>query len=294
MISLYSPLTLAILASLLALVAARFCRRVLLSAALLLVVLFLGLATPLGANLLVRAVETQTPVERRAMLEACPEAASLVFLSGGMRRPARDPDDFGALTTETLDRVLTLQAHKPPKDLPLVVSGGGPFRVGEAEIIAALMERLDIGSPDLRTETRSTSTRTSAFEVARLLGSAEHRIILATSALHLPRATWTFRKAGFEVCPWPLNSRYVAVRGPAGLWPQSTALEKSERALYELLGQIYYRLNRKQNLREHGSLLRKPGGPEPVGACPAGDCPGPGKIFASTARSYENQEAPNP
>lgn len=238
----YSPLSLAILAALLALVAARFSRRVLLTVSLLFLVFFIGLATPLGANLLVRAVEAPIPAERRAMLAACPDAASLVLLSGGLRRPARDPADFGALTAETLDRVLALQTHKPPKELPLIVSGGGPFKVREAEVIAALLERLDIAPPDLRTETRSTSTRTSAFEVARLPGSAGRSIVLATSALHLPRATWTFRNAGFEVCPWPLNSRYVAVTGPAGLWPQSTALDKSERALHELLGQLYYRL----------------------------------------------------
>lgn len=248
---LISPLTLAILAAVLALVAARFSRRVLLVSCLLIMLVFLGLTTPLGANLLVRAVEAPAPIEPRSMLDACPEAQTIVVLSGGLRRPARDASDVGALTSESLDRVLALQASKPPKALTLVVSGGGPFRIAEAEVIAALMGALEIGPAALRLETRSTNTRTSAHEVARLIPPSKRSIILATSALHLPRAAWTFREAGFEVCPWPLNSRYVPVAFPAGLWPRSTALDKSERALHELLGQLYYRLTIKDRKNEY-------------------------------------------
>lgn len=226
----------------LALLAARFSRRVLLATSLGFLCLFLGLTTPLGANLLVRTIEA-TPLEgARDMQAACPDSRILVFLSGGVRRPAGDAGDFGALTAETIDRVLALQADALPPGITLVVSGGGPFRVPEAEIIAGLMQRLDVEPARLLLETASTSTRTSAGEVARLLPAESRKIILATSALHLPRASWTFRKAGFEVCPWPLNSRYVPVRSPAGFWPQSTALDKAESALYELLGQLYYRL----------------------------------------------------
>ena len=48
------------------------------------------------------------------------------------------------------------------------------------------------------------------------------------------------------------------------------------------------------NLREQGSLLRKPEAPEPVGACPAGDSSRPAKPFASKARSYETRQPRKP
>ncbi|MEE4303032.1 YdcF family protein [Wenzhouxiangella sediminis] len=239
---LHSPLFLALVAATLAMLAARFSRRLLFATALGFMLLFLGLTTPLGANLLVRMVEATPPHGTTEMQEACPDSRTLVFLSGGVRRPAADTGDFGALTAETIDRVLTLQADSLPADWTLVISGGGPFRVPEAAIIAALMRSLDIEPARMLVESSSTSTRTGAAEVAELLLPEAPRIVLATSALHLPRASWTFRKAGFEVCPWPLNSRYVPVRSVTGLLPQSTALDKSERALYELLGQLYYRL----------------------------------------------------
>lgn len=242
-----SPLFLAMMAAVLALLAVRLSRRFLLAASLGLMLVFLGLMTPLGANLLVRFVEAPAPAGAAAMREACPDTRTLVFLSGGMRRPAENADDFGALTSETLDRVLALHASGLPEGLTIIVSGGGPFRVTEAAIIDSLMRGLGIEAQRVLVEGRSISTRTSAVEVARMAPPGERRIILATSALHLPRAAWTFRKAGFEVCPWPLNSRYLPVRGPAGLLPQSTALDKSEWALYELLGQVYYRLTIREN-----------------------------------------------
>lgn len=242
MTALHSPLFLATLTALLALLAARFSRRFLLAAFLGLMLVFLGLMTPLGANFLVRIVEAPSVSGAAQLGDACPDTRTLVFLSGGMRRAAENADDLGALTSETIDRVLALRSGGLPGELTLIVSGGGPFRVPEAQIIASLMRSLDIEAENVVLESQSTSTRTSAREVARLLMPERRNIILATSALHLPRATWTFRKAGFEVCPWPLNSRYIPVKSPAGIWPQSTALDKSEWALYELLGQVYYRL----------------------------------------------------
>ena len=240
--ALYSPLSLALVCAAIAALAVHSARRWLLTIALGGLLLSLGLTTPLGANLLVRAVEAPQPRVPLEMASACPKAEVVVFLSGGLRRSPRGLEDFGALTAETLDRIVALQAARPPEELPLIVSGGGPFHIPEAEIIAALLVRMNPDWPHPIVESASTSTRTSAAEVARLLGRKSRRIILATSALHLPRARKTFERAGFEICPWPLNSRYVSVTGPAGLWPQSTSLDKSERALYELLGGIYYRL----------------------------------------------------
>lgn len=242
MSALCSPLNLALVCAAVAALALYSARRRLLIVSLFGLTLGLGLTTPLGANLLVRAIESPQPAATVEISTACPRADAVVFLSGGLRRPPRGPEDFGALTAETLDRIVALQASTLPGELPLIVSGGGPFRTPEAEIIAALLMQMNPGSPQPMVDNVSTTTRTSALEVAGLMRHRSRRIILATSALHLPRARWTFEQAGFEVCPWPLNSRYVRVATPAGLWPQSTSLDKSERALYELLGGIYYRL----------------------------------------------------
>lgn len=239
---LHSPLALALLAAILALLAARRSRRLLFSLSLAFLLLLVTLTTPLGANTLVRMVEASRPSDAAGLAETCPDERVLVFLSGGMRRLAGSSRDYGALTTETIDRVLAFLADPIPEDLRIVVSGGGPFAVAEATLIAGMMKGLGVDPNALDVEIDSVSTWTSAQAMARMIPPEQRSIILATSALHMPRAVWTFRRAGFSVCPWPLNSRYLDVRSPAGLWPRSSALEKSEWALYELTGQLYYRL----------------------------------------------------
>jgi uncharacterized SAM-binding protein YcdF (DUF218 family) len=240
--ALHSPLTLALIAGLLAGGGLVLGHRRLAAAALLVMLVALALATPLGANLLVRAIEAPQPAETQSMASACPTASAVVFLSGGLRREPVNTRDFGALTGETLDRILALQASESLAAQPLIVSGGGPFQLPEAEVIATFLRELKRDMPPIIIEGRSTSTRDSAAAVAKLISGGPRRIVLATSALHMPRARWTFERAGFEVCPWALNSRYVPVDSPAALWPQSTSLDKAEWALYELLGTIYYRL----------------------------------------------------
>lgn len=231
-----SPVTLALIGLVLALVALARARRRIALVGLGIVLLALASATPLVANALVALVE------RRAEPVAgeCDRLDAVVLLSGGLQRPAAHAQDFAALTAESMARVFAFAA-RPSTALPLVVAGGGPHPVAEAEVLAALLDRLGIAvEPGLR-ETLSLSTWDNARESARLLLPERRRIALASSALHLPRARRVFIDAGFEVCRMPLYSRYVAARGIGAFWPQSSALLKTEAALHELAGEAYYR-----------------------------------------------------
>lgn len=231
-----SPMTLAFVGLLLALGALAAQRRRLAFGGLAVIALALALATPLVANGLVALVE------RRAEPSAgeCERLDAVVLLSGGLQRPALHAEDFGALTAESMARVFAF-AGRPPPALPLLVAGGGPHDVAEAEVLAALLARLGIAVEPRMREMLSLSTWDNAREAARLLLPERRRIALASSALHLPRARRVFIDAGFEVCRLPLHSRYVAAGGIGALWPQSSALAKTEAALHELAGEAYYR-----------------------------------------------------
>jgi uncharacterized SAM-binding protein YcdF (DUF218 family) len=232
-----SPLALLLLAGLILLPALiRRWRLVALLGALLGLVA-IALMTPLGANALVRVIERQAepaPGE-------CEAIDAIVLLAGGLRRPARHREDFDALTARSLARSFGLIEGRRDPRLPLVVAGGGRFRISEAEVIGALLQRLDHGHDALLLETASRTTWENASGVRRLLPERIERIALATSALHLPRARRVFREAGFDVCRWPLDSQYIAAGGIGAWWPQTSALAKSEAALHELVGLAYYR-----------------------------------------------------
>lgn len=237
----YSPLAPLLMGMLLLSIAAFMARPRLAVIGLLFLVPAYGLMTPLGANLLVLGIEHRVKAAETAPV--CDQVQAVVLLSGGLNRPAETEIDFGALTPETLDRIFAwrkLNSLNSDRNLPLIIAGGGPFRIPEAEVIGALMHSLGSDDRAVELEAASASTRESALAVRVLL--QDTRIALASSALHLPRAMLAFEQAGFEVCPWPLNRHYLAVTGWTTLLPHSSSLSKSESALHEILGEIHYRI----------------------------------------------------
>lgn len=239
----YSPLVPLLVGMVLLVVSAFTSRRRLAMLGLLLILPSYALMTPLGANLLALVIEERTKASETAPV--CNRVQAAVLMSGGLSRPAETTDDFGALTAETLDRIFAWKNRDSTQDSaspPLIIAGGGPFRLPEAEVIAAFLHQLDPDDQPLQLETSSENTWESAQAVRKLLPGSIHRIVLASSALHLPRAMLAFEKAGFEVCPVALNRHYMAVRGWTTLLPQSSSLAKSESALHEIIGEVIYRL----------------------------------------------------
>ena len=191
--------------------------------------------TPLVANALVGLIERRADPGD----DQCHEVDALVLLSGGLDRPPRSANDYAALTGSSSARLFGLLERLPEPTLPVIISGGGPFAHAEAELLASLLKRF---APSLTPilESRSMNTWDNAFEVAKLLPPPRH-IALASSAMHLPRARLAFMAAGFSVCRWPLDRRSLAVGGIGALVPQSSSLRKTEAALHELAGEVYYR-----------------------------------------------------
>lgn len=241
----YSPLLPLLIGTLLLALSALMSRPRLALPALLLVLPGYGLMTPLGANLLVLAIEHRVKVAEAAA--ACDRIQVGVLLSGGLSHPPETKADFAALTPETLARIFSWHARES-KDttphLPWIISGGGPFRIPEAELMASFVQRMDPDDHSLQLETASANTRESAQAVRQLLPESSQRILLASSALHLPRATFAFEQVGFEVCPLALNRHYMAVTGWTSLLAQSSSLAKSESALHEIIGEAFYRIRR--------------------------------------------------
>lgn len=207
---------------------------------LVLAVGFLALATPLGANTLLAALE------RRAPVGACggPEPAAVVVLAGGLRRPPRDAEDTGALNgaslQRTLDAVALVHAHPAAE---LVISGGirPGDRVAESTLMAALARRLGVAAAAIRTETASRTTWQNAQHLRAFAPPLPRRIWLVTSALHMPRSLFAFRAAGFEPCAQPGDYRAAPLREVTDLLPSGGAVATSTEALHELVGELAYR-----------------------------------------------------
>jgi uncharacterized SAM-binding protein YcdF (DUF218 family) len=108
----------------------------------------------------------------------------------------------------------------------------------------------DLGIPDsaILMEDRSRNTIENARFAKEILernGIANNRIILVTSAFHMPRAAATFEKAGFSVRPFPavigiLESETLFSLG--NFIPSTGAMEGWGQFLKESVGRLYLSL----------------------------------------------------
>ena len=103
-------------------------------------------------------------------------------------------------------------------------------------------------------ETNSRNTYENAVETKKILDARGiDRIVLVTSAMHMPRSVAIFEKQGFTVTPAPTDYMvtqadwdYYFAPDPAiqvfNLFPGAEAMDRFARALKEYLGMVVYRL----------------------------------------------------
>lgn len=128
----------------------------------------------------------------------------------------------------------------------VLVSGGNAFpRPGEAaesEVLAAWLRAHGVPPERIVCETRSRNTRENATESAPIIAARGwKRVLLVTSAWHVPRALGCFRAVGLSPDVLPVDHR--AAPGPGYGWlPRAAALSASTDALRETFGGLVYRV----------------------------------------------------
>ena len=201
-------------------------------------------STPLVANQLMSVVETGGG----RLPAAAPSAEAVVVLSSGRVTapgPGRvsewgDPDRFFA-------GVELIQLNKAPV---LVFTGGwtplDPEAPLEGDILKGVAESLGVPSSRIITTGAVVNTAAEAQAVkAKLLATAmpSRHVLLVTSAFHMPRAQALFEAVGFRVTPFPVDFSTAAGTSLSVLdvLPSAGALAKTQVALREIYGRIYYR-----------------------------------------------------
>jgi uncharacterized SAM-binding protein YcdF (DUF218 family) len=181
---------------------------------------------------------------RTAPLAASEAPADAIVVLGGGIMPAVPPRRAPELS-DAGDRVLEAARLWREGRAPLVVACGGSLDGASAESsdLATLLRFLGVAPEVILEESLSRTTRENALETRRLLDPlAARRILLVTSALHMPRAAALFRGQGFEVVPAPTDW-LVVEPGPRSrlgvafsLLPKVESLALTTRALREWLG----------------------------------------------------------
>lgn len=208
------------------------------------VLLIVGGASPL-ANLLRLPLEQRFP--RPALDARLGPIAAIVVLGGA--EDGRLTRVHGELSlNEAAERIVEggRLAHRLP-GVRLVFSGGaGGFLDTRpaAREIADYWRETGIAAERILYEDRSLTTEDNAVETRRLLAlKPGERILLVTSAYHMPRSVAAFRHLGFNVVAYPVDYRLKdggdATRPFLDL---PSGLKRLDETVREWIGLVAYRL----------------------------------------------------
>ncbi len=196
------------------------------------------------SSLFLLPLETRFPIVR----DDGGPVDGIVLLGGAL-----EADDSAALgqtvVNESGERILaTVALARRYPQARIAISGGGGtvFANGtpEAPLVARYFEEIGIDKGRLVVEDRSRTTAENAvFTAALVKQKPGERWLLVTSAWHMPRAIGAFRKVGFAVIAYPVDSR---TGGGANAWRFFTSVSEGLRRLdvaaKEWAGLVAYRL----------------------------------------------------
>lgn len=193
---------------------------------------------PVLSHWLAGTVENQYP---QVPITATPAAPALVLLGGSVYPPSgQNPEvDLNSAADRVWHAARLFHAGKAPL---LLLSGGSDPKhqaFSEARAMAIFLTDLGVPAQAMLLEESSRNTRqNAAFSAALLKARGIDRVLLVTSALHMPRAMALFRAQGLQVIPAPTDFEANQELPPGLLaWlPDPPALDASGRAMKEIVG----------------------------------------------------------
>lgn len=218
-------------------------------AAMLSILLAIGclwiFSTARVSQVLMESLENQSPPR---VASEVPAADAIILLGGAMLHPV--PPRPQAEMNDAGDRVTFAAALYHAGKAPyIIISGGQVFPqdglLTEADYHIELFEALGVPRDHLILETQARNTSENASYIAAL-GEEKgfQKMILVTSAFHMPRSLYLFEPFDLDLIAAPTDYRAPVHGQPEVLlWlPDADALADSQLALREWMGIAFYRL----------------------------------------------------
>lgn len=186
-------------------------------------------------------------------------SADAIVLLGGSTEPALSPRTQVEVNSAA-DRIIhAAELYHAGKAPVILLSGGSidwlPESSGSpAQQMAVILQMLDVPQEALWLDTKSLNTYENALCSREIL--EEHgiqKVLLVTSAMHMPRSVALFEKQGIEVIPAPAdftvteegwNNLYTASLETAliSIFPNASSLSLTTNVLKEYFGMAVYRM----------------------------------------------------
>ena len=171
---------------------------------------------------------------------------AIVVLSG-MVRTINGKNGLSYEWTEASDRIFAgIELIKENKAPIMVLTGGKlPWSVGkpEGEYLRDVAVKYGVPNKNILLTENVENTDQEAKAVAELLNKASPKIILVTSAFHMPRAQKVFEAAGIKIEPFAVD--FLSGAGKNTIMhfiPSAGALNQTSFFIREHIGRLYYNL----------------------------------------------------
>lgn len=188
--------------------------------------------------------------------ENMPQAEAIVILGGATRN--QEPPRVLPDLNERGDRLIYgAKLYKDGAAPKIIISGGHIKWFGvessEAENIATILELIGIPRSAMILEPRSLNTYENAVFTKEILEREKiKKVLLVTSAAHMPRSLAIFKKQGINAIPAPtdftmsdrelIENQVSTESRILSLLPDSGSLDNTTQALREYIGIFIYRL----------------------------------------------------
>lgn len=124
----------------------------------------------------------------------------------------------------------------------ILTRGHVPWSTGvpEGEYLADFVRDLGIDSQQVSLTSMAQNTEDEARAVGEIVSPGE-RIILVTSAFHMPRAEAVFSANGIQITPHAVDFRAGTTKTtPMDFIPSTGALDDTSKFVREMIGRAYY------------------------------------------------------
>ena len=175
------------------------------------------------------------------------DTASAIVVLSGMVRTIKTKDGFAYEWGEAADRIFAgIDLFKENKAPSLILTGGKlPWSVGkpEGEYLRDVAIKYGIPKNHIILTENVENTDQEAKAVRKILSTDDLKVILVTSAFHMPRAQKAFEAAGITVIPFPVD--FLSGAGKLTFMhfiPSAGALKNTSFFVREMIGRTYYKL----------------------------------------------------
>lgn len=196
-----------------------------------------------GGNVLVLPLEQRFATR---VPDVPQEKISGIILLGGFEDGAITDRRGGLALNESAERLTeTLRLARALPDAKVIFTGGSGSLLGGVGMgpdIARFFIDAGIDPSRIVIENRSRNTHESAALTKALVNpDSSDNWLLVTSAYHMPRAVGVFRKAGYNVVPYPVDFRTRGRRDAMRPFDSiSAGLQRTDLAVKEWIGLLAY------------------------------------------------------